>query len=245
MRSTFGSSTLVGLVGCFAWSSLAAAAPPVSQAHYHIVVSRQTLGAGEHADLKLEPPVPAGVRVHWESPVDAGGSNSATATYRAPFVIAPSAPPVTITVSIGDKRDGSSASTVIALNESQAQGSEECLGPGQSFSTTSADIVPHYTFADDLPEAIRRVDPEYAKSARSRGATQTIMVNALVCRSGEVLDAYPADSFTNPGDSQPIEHDPKLVAAAVDAVRRYVFKPAVASGHPIAVWVVVPVKFKH
>jgi len=66
----------------------------------------------------------------------------------------------------------------------------------------------------------------------------------LVCRTGHVLDAYLPNSYRRIGDLQPIEHDPRLVEAAIAAVRQYIFKPALKSGHAIAVWVGTPVAFR-
>jgi hypothetical protein len=43
---------------------------------------------------------------------------------------------------------------------------------------------------------------------------------------------------------QPIEDDPKLVEAAIAAVKQYVFSPAMASGYPVAVWVSTLVVFR-
>ena len=57
----------------------------------------------------------------------------------------------------------------------------------------------------------------------------------------DVLDAYSPPTYLNRGDLQPIERDPKLVEAAIAAVRQYIFKPALKSGQAIAVWVTVPV----
>jgi hypothetical protein len=78
-----------------------------------------------------------------------------------------------------------------------------------------------------------------------RGIEDTIHVRALICRSGRVLDAYALSSYRDTGaNAQPIERDPKLVEAAVAAVRQYVFSPGIVAGQPVAVWINTAVAFR-
>jgi len=243
MRSTTILFSALPFLASMPHPSQVLAGPGVGEAPYHIVLSRPALHAGEQVEMKLLPPVPAGVRVHW--PEAAGKTNLIySASYRAPYVIPPGTPPVTITVGISGAGVRSSASTEITLLPSSVPGSEDCLGPGQSFSTTSGTIAPEYTYADELPELIHRVDPVYPRSTEARGIEDTMVVHALVCRTGRVLDAYLPYSFAHVGDLKPIERDPKLVEAAIVAVRQYVFKPALKAGQAIAVWVGVSVAFR-
>src|SRR5688572_10779287 len=88
------------------------------------------------------------------------------------------------------------------------------------------------------------VEPEYPRSAFVREIEDRIPVHALVCRSGRVLDAYALPAYRDIGGTELIERDPKLVAAAVAAVRQYLFHPAKASGQPIATWVESMVIFR-
>ena len=135
-----------------------------------------------------------------------------------------------------------SAETEIELVPGAVAGAADCLGPGQSFSSLHGHIVPNFTRADVLPVVIHAVEPDYPKSAAARGIEDGLPVAALVCRSGAVLDAYVAPSY-RAADGELVVHDPKLVEAALAAVRQYVFSPALVSGEPIAVWVTVPVRF--
>jgi len=80
-----------------------------------------------------------------------------------------------------------------------------------------------------MPSLIRVVPPEYPASALARGIENTIPVHGLVCRSGTVLDAYVPPSFLDTRDP-PIERDPKLVEAALTAVRQYVFSRGEGAG---------------
>ncbi|MCC6348301.1 MAG: TonB family protein [Candidatus Eisenbacteria bacterium] len=88
-----------------------------------------------------------------------------------------------------------------------------------------------YVYVDDLPEAITRVPPVYPDLARGAGIDGTVLVQALVGKDGRVRDVRIQKSV------------PALDAAAVAAVKQWVFKPAQSEGRPVAVWVAVPVKF--
>jgi hypothetical protein len=222
----------------------AAAAPPSSDgSSYHIALSRSTVSAGEQVEMKLVPPVPPGVRVNW--PVATGTTHLIySAAYRAPYVIAAGSPPVNVSVGISGPGVKTIVSVEIVLLPSSVPGTEGCLGPDQSFSTTAGTIVPDFTFADELPQLVHSVAPDYPRSDLARRIEDTIPVVALLCRTGHVLDAYIPPSYANPGDLQPIHHDPKMVEAAIAAVRQYVFTPAMKSGQAIATWITIPVAFR-
>ena len=66
-----------------------------------------------------------------------------------------------------------------------------------------------------------------------QGISGTVWVQALVSKQGRVVDTRLAWSVS-----------PLLDEAATDAVRQWEFKPAMDNGHPVAVWVIVPVKFR-
>ena len=221
-----------------------AAAPTQSDA-YHIVLPRHGVSAGEQIELRLAPPAPKGLRVNWgvASGTMAIGL-SPPGIYRAPYIIPVGTPPVRVTASFSGSGSRASATTEIALTPSSVPGAADCLGPGQTFSTVLGDIEPGHRYADVLPELVQRVDPNYPRSAFARGIEDTLPVVVLVCRSGRILDAYVPASYLDIRDEQPIERDPKLVEAALAAARQYIFKPAMAAGQPIAVWVHVPVVFR-
>ena len=208
-------------------------------APYHIVLSRNAVSAGEQVELKLLPPVAPGVHVIWQGAVGSGEPIS-SATYRAPYVVPAEAPPATVSVGISGAGTKTIVSTQIALLPSSVPGAEDCLGPGQSFSTTAATIVPEFTAMDELPQLIHGVTPIYPPSDRARGIRDTIPVRALVCKTGRVLDAYSPPAYRL-GESQPVPHDPKLVEAAIAAVREYVFAPAMKSAQAVATWIEIPV----
>jgi len=82
---------------------------------------------------------------------------------------------------------------------------------------------------EQLPEALLKVAPECPREIR--GIEGTVIVHALVGRNGLVADTRVRSSV------------PRLDTVALEAVRRWVFAPAVSYGKPVSVWVAVPVKF--
>ena len=88
-----------------------------------------------------------------------------------------------------------------------------------------------YVYVEELPEAITKVSPEYPDIARQSSMEGTVVVQALVGKDGKVKDTKVVKSV------------PVLDDAAVAAVKRWVFKPALSNNKPVAVWVAVPVKF--
>lgn len=88
-----------------------------------------------------------------------------------------------------------------------------------------------YVYVEHLPEAARRVAPKYPERARLDGVEGTVLVQVLIDRQGVVRDTRVVSSVA------------PLDTAAVEAARQWRFKPAMARGEPVAVWVAVPVKF--
>jgi protein TonB len=88
-----------------------------------------------------------------------------------------------------------------------------------------------YVYVEELPEAITKVPPVYPDIAREANVDGTVMVQALVGRDGKVRDTKVVKSI------------PMLDAAAIAAVKQWVFKPALSNNKPVAVWVAVPVRF--
>jgi TonB family protein len=84
---------------------------------------------------------------------------------------------------------------------------------------------------DVFPVAIEKPPPNYPAKARAAGIQGTVIVLALIGRDGEVKEARIRQSI------------PELDEAALEAVRHWKFKPALAAGQPLAVWVAIPVKF--
>jgi protein TonB len=88
-----------------------------------------------------------------------------------------------------------------------------------------------YVYFEELPEAITKQPPVYPDIARDAGVDGTVVVQALVGKDGKVRDTRVVKSI------------PMLDKAAEEAVKGWVFKPALANNKPVAVWVAIPVKF--
>jgi TonB family protein len=88
-----------------------------------------------------------------------------------------------------------------------------------------------FVYVEELPEAITKTAPLYPTLAREAGVEGTVIIQALVGRDGLVKNTRVVKSI------------PMLDAAAVVAVRQWVFKPARARNAPVAVWVATPVRF--
>jgi protein TonB len=88
-----------------------------------------------------------------------------------------------------------------------------------------------YVYAEELPEVITKVNPVYPEMAREANVDGTVMIQALVGKDGKVHDVRVVKSI------------PLLDKAADEAVRQWIFKPALANNKPVAVWVGVPVRF--
>jgi len=88
-----------------------------------------------------------------------------------------------------------------------------------------------YPYVEELPQAVLKVPAAYPAEARKAGIQGTVMVQALVMEDGTVLD------------TKILKGIPLLDDAALDCVRQWRFKPALAKGKPVPVWVAVPIKF--
>jgi TonB family protein len=85
--------------------------------------------------------------------------------------------------------------------------------------------------AEELPEVTKRVAPVYPPEGRLNNISGEVFVLVLVSREGTVRDALVV--------SGPV----MLRDAALDCVWNWQFKPATNGHQPVAVWVMVPVKF--
>jgi len=116
---------------------------------------------------------------------------------------------------------------VVLLSPGSVPGVDSCAGPAQGHVPERGE----YVYVEELPVAIHTVAPSYPDSARAHGVEGTVLVMALVCASGTIIDTYMVKSI------------PELDDAADHAVRQWIFQPAMIGGLPVAVWVAVPIRF--
>ncbi len=116
----------------------------------------------------------------------------------------------------------------------------QTIGAGETGTGDSLVIAPpsddtpafgEYVYVEEMPEAVKKVQPEYPDLARQANMEGTVIVQALVGKDGKVRDTKVVKSVSVLDD------------AAVAAVKQWVFKPALSNNKPVAVWVAVPVKF--
>jgi len=88
-----------------------------------------------------------------------------------------------------------------------------------------------FSAIDELPEATKRVAPIYPIEARTENVSGVVFAQALVGKDGAIRDVFV------------VSGPAALRDAALDAIWQWRFKPAVKDHQPIAVWVIVPVKF--
>ena len=82
------------------------------------------------------------------------------------------------------------------------------------------------------PRKIRHVSPIYPAEAQAAGADGTVVIQAIVAKNGSVKDARVVQSI------------PQLDAAAVGAVRQWLFTPTLLNNVPVEVLMTVTVKFE-
>lgn len=95
---------------------------------------------------------------------------------------------------------------------------------------------PYHTIEDSLamPVLVRAVGPDLSQLSTSLRIRQRVLVYSLVGEDGKVRKAQLVSRVaTNDG----------LRDAALHAARRYLYKPAMRNGVPVAVWIIQPIEF--
>ena len=103
-----------------------------------------------------------------------------------------------------------------------------------SLVIASGDDLPsegEFVYYEDEPVPVTAPPPAYPEFARDAGITGKVTLHVLVGKDGRVKNVKVMKGVTG------------LDAAAVEAVKKWVFKPALSNNKPIAVWVEVPMDF--
>lgn len=85
------------------------------------------------------------------------------------------------------------------------------------------------------PEIVNRVHPAYPRMAQQKKVEGTVIISVLISESGDVADARVLRSA---GGSSGLNE------AALSAVRKWRFRPAVKEGKRVKVWMTYPIVFK-
>lgn len=88
-----------------------------------------------------------------------------------------------------------------------------------------------FVYYEDEPVAVTTVQPVYPEFAREAQIQGKVILHVLVGKDGRVKNVKVMRGVTG------------LNEAAVDAIKRWVFKPALSQNKPVAVWVEVPIDF--
>ena len=224
-----------GLLGALP-AALALADPP--PAVYRIIPHGRPVRVGDHVEIRIVPEPPPGVLRGVMITTAGGRTESLIGPYRAPYVIELGTPPVEVFAALAGEGWRREVKTTLELVPGELTGTDDCLGPDQSFIPEYGDIAGSAGELSDMPKVLRSVRPEVPAGAGVSAFEGTVLVRTLVCRSGRVLDAFVPPVHRDPRGT-PIERDPKIVDAATRAVRLYVFSRGTA-----AAWYDVPVSFR-
>lgn len=108
------------------------------------------------------------------------------------------------------------------------------LAPPRTVGTIAIDEDPppdRYVPRDVEAEPVIQIKPDYPELARSAQVEGTVRLRALVGTDGRVRRVIVDRSV------------PLLDQAACEALKRWVFTPALDHGRPVAIWVAVPFRF--
>ncbi len=90
---------------------------------------------------------------------------------------------------------------------------------------------PPFAVAEVQPRAIFSPKPEYPEWAREAGVEGTVLLRVLVAKDGHVADVVVVKGVRG------------LDREAVRGIQRWLFRPGLAHGRPVEVWLKIPVVF--
>ena len=103
-----------------------------------------------------------------------------------------------------------------------------------SLVIAASDDLPNqgeFVYYEDEPVPVTTVQPVYPEFAREAQIQGKVVLHVLVGKDGRVKNVKVSKGVTGLNES------------AMDAVKKWVFKPALSNNKPVAVWVEVPVDF--
>ncbi len=107
-------------------------------------------------------------------------------------------------------------------------------GSGKDSLVIAADDLPgegEFVYYEDEPVPVTQVTPAYPEFARDAQIQGKVVLHVLVGKDGRVKNVKVIRSVKG------------LDQAAIDAMKKWVFKPALSNNKPVAVWVEVPMDF--
>jgi len=113
-------------------------------------------------------------------------------------------------------------------------GSGPAIGGGGGFGADAGHLVKNQTSVDRPPRAVSKQPPEYPQEARSRGVSGFVILNIQVGPSG-AIESVKVDQSEPRGFFD---------EAAIKAIRRWRFEPAITKGQSVAAWTKQKIKFE-
>jgi protein TonB len=192
-----------------------------------ITPEHATLSGGERQQFSAELREGGAEEISWIL-LRGPGILSDDGLYKAPYHV-PHRLVVTLSVNVrragtGEKEHGT---VDITLDPGDYPGADSCCSTVQGKVPEPQTTVP----IEAEPEPVVTVAPEYPEEAKALGIEGRVLVGALVCRDGTVLDTWIFESI------------PELDEAATTAIRQWEFRPARMEGEDLAAWVTIPVPF--
>jgi TonB family protein len=128
-------------------------------------------------------------------------------------------PQISANYTTDDNQLAQSEPNSASLNTSDDEAEEEIYGPDE------VGLRP--------PRLISGADPYYPRAARKAGIQGAVTLMCVITSTGTVRDIIVVDSL-----------DPMLDEEAIEAVKKWKFKPAKKDGRPVSVKVRIPVNFR-
>ena len=137
--------------------------------------------------------------------------------------------PVPVADALAPEQTISTQQEIAAMNTPIGAG-----GSGRDSLVIASDDMPNegeFVYYEDEPTPVTRVEPAYPEFAREAQIQGKVTLHVLVGKDGRVKNVKVIKGVTG------------LNEAAVDAIKKWVFKPALSNNKPVAVWVEVPMDF--
>jgi TonB family protein len=85
-----------------------------------------------------------------------------------------------------------------------------------------------------MAKLVRQPKPIYPETAKSQGTEGTVLLNAIIGKTGDLLSVSVVNKLA----------DPDLASAALDAVRQWKFQPTLLNGEPVEVVTTITISFR-
>ncbi len=166
-----------------------------------------------------------------------------------PVAVAASAalPTIAIPIPVPDEQAPAEQTIATQSEMSQQVSTTTGTGGGDSVVVSPGDIgkiqndfqdaepdMNEYIPVEKNPEPVKMVQPTYPDLAIRAGLEGTVYVKVLVSKEGKVEKAVMVKN-----DGMNVFDEPAITAA-----KQWVFTPAIMNGHPVRVWVMVPLRFR-